>query len=78
VRPLLHEITVPTLLLNARNDPFLPGSALPGHADVSAAVELDQPAHGGHVGFMTGPFPGRSHWLAQRVFGYLEPFVQHG
>jgi predicted alpha/beta-fold hydrolase len=78
VRPLLGEITVPTLLLNARNDPFLPGSALPGRADVSAAVELDQPAHGGHVGFMTGPFPGRSHWLAQRVFGYLEPFVQHG
>ena len=78
VRPMLGEITVPTLLLNARNDPFLPGSALPGHADVGAAIELDQPEHGGHVGFMTGPFPGRMNWLAERVFGYLTPFVQHG
>jgi len=78
VRPMLCEITVPTLVLNARNDPFLPGHALPGHADVSAAVELDQPAHGGHVGFMTGPFPGSTQWLAERVLGYLAGFAEHG
>jgi len=78
VRPMLREITVPTLVLNARNDPFLPGHALPGRADVSAAVELDQPAHGGHVGFMTGPFPGSTQWLATRVLGYLAPFARHG
>ncbi|HEY1607830.1 MAG TPA: hydrolase [Paraburkholderia sp.] len=78
VRPMLREITVPTLVLNAQNDPFLPGSVLPRRADVSAAVELEQPVHGGHVGFMTGPFPGRTLWLSERVCGYLEPFVQHG
>ncbi len=77
-RPLLPEITVPTLVLNARNDPFLPGTVLPSRQDVSAAVELDQPAHGGHVGFMTGPFPGRIDWLSQRVFGYAAPFTHHG
>ncbi len=78
VRPMLGEITVPTLVLNARNDPFLPGSALPARHEVSAAIELDQPGHGGHVGFMSGPFPGRYHWLAERVFGYLTHFVDHG
>jgi predicted alpha/beta-fold hydrolase len=77
-RPLLPGITVPTLVLNARNDPFLPGSVLPSRQQVSAFVELDQPDHGGHVGFMTGPFPGRTDWLAQRVFGYLTPFTHHG
>ena len=77
-RPLLPEITVPTLVLNARNDPFLPGTVLPGRHEVSAAIELDQPQHGGHVGFMTGPFPGRIDWLSQRVFNYLNPFVDHG
>jgi predicted alpha/beta-fold hydrolase len=78
IRPKLGEIAVPTLVLNARNDPFLPGRVLPARHEVSAAVELDQPEHGGHVGFMTGPFPGRSDWLAQRVFAYLSPFVSHG
>ena len=76
-RPYLPRIAVPTLLLNARNDPFLPGRVLPSATEVSAAVTLDQPAHGGHVGFMTGPFPGRIDWLSQRVFGYLQTHVQH-
>jgi uncharacterized protein len=79
VSPRLGEITVPTLVLNARNDPFLPGHVLPGRQAVSAAVELEQPEHGGHVGFMTGPFPGNSSWLALRVTGWLSNFVtQHG
>jgi predicted alpha/beta-fold hydrolase len=77
-RPLLPRIAVPTLVLNARNDPFLPSAALPTHAEVSEAVELDQPDAGGHVGFMTGPFPGRIDWLSQRVFAYLTPFAIDG
>ena len=77
-RPLLPHIQVPTLVLNARNDPFLPAEALPSQKEVSASVELDQPRHGGHAGFMTGPFPGRIDWLSRRVFGYLERHVDHG
>jgi predicted alpha/beta-fold hydrolase len=77
-RPLLPGIAVPTLVLNARNDPFLPADALPARHEVSAAVELDQPRHGGHAGFMTGPFPGRIDWLSRRVLGYLERHIDHG
>ncbi|CAD6544663.1 YheT family hydrolase [Paraburkholderia metrosideri] len=77
-RPLLPHIEVPTLVLNARNDPFLPAESLPSRHEVSAAVELDQPEHGGHAGFMTGPFPGRIDWLSRRVFGYLERQIHHG
>ncbi|MFM0072748.1 alpha/beta fold hydrolase [Paraburkholderia sediminicola] len=77
-RPLLSGIAVPTLVLNARNDPFLPAEALPARHEVSASVELDQPEHGGHAGFMTGPFPGRIDWLSRRVLGYLEQHVDHG
>ncbi|NLP62107.1 hydrolase [Paraburkholderia sacchari] len=75
VGPKLGEIAVPTLVLNARNDPFLPGDVLPSRHEVSAAVELEQPEAGGHVGFMTGPFPGRNDWLAQRVTRYLSPHL---
>lgn len=77
-RPLLPHVAVPTLVLNARNDPFLPCTALPTRADVSTAIELDQPDAGGHVGFMTGPFPGRIDWLSRRVFSYLTPFAIDG
>ncbi|CAB3796957.1 hypothetical protein LMG28688_04427 [Paraburkholderia caffeinitolerans] len=78
VRPKLGEIAVPTLVINARNDPFLPGDVLPARHEVSAAVELEQPEAGGHVGFMTGPFPGRCDWLAQRVTRYLSLGSTHG
>jgi len=65
--PWLCQIAVPTLILNARDDPFVPASSLPGVGDVSPHVLLHQPAQGGHVGFVTGRFPGHLHWLAQRV-----------
>ncbi|PMS36276.1 hypothetical protein B0G57_107253 [Trinickia symbiotica] len=77
-RPLLPDVVVPTLVLNARNDPFLPSTALPTRAEVSPAIELDQPEAGGHVGFMTGPFPGRMDWLPRRVFSFLEPHTKNG
>ncbi len=74
-KPWLRGIRVPTLVLNALNDPFLPRRALPGASEVSAAVMLEQPREGGHVGFVTGSLPGRLDWLAQRVIGF---FRQNG
>lgn len=70
-KPLLAHIAVPTLVLNAQNDPFLPRKSLPQKRDVSPMVTLEQPEHGGHVGFVTGRFPGRLDWLAERVFSYF-------
>lgn len=69
-RYVLDDIIVPTLVLNARNDPFLPARYLPAQA--APAITLEHPAHGGHVGFASGPFPGRLHWLPQRMTGFLE------
>jgi predicted alpha/beta-fold hydrolase len=60
------------LLLNARNDPFLPASALPTNSQVSANIRCDFPEHGGHVGFLSGTFPGNSSWMARRVFYFFE------
>lgn len=74
-KPGLANIEVPTLLVNAQNDPFLPASALPEKMEVSKNVTLDFPAHGGHVGFLSGPFPGRASWMPQRVFHFFEQGV---
>lgn len=70
-KPYLVNITVPTLLLNARNDPFLPAVVLPAPTDVSDAVTVEFPDTGGHVGFVRGVFPGSLDWLPQRVLGYF-------
>lgn len=70
-RPWLHAIRVPTLVLNARNDPFIPGDSLPGAHEVAADVVLEQPAGGGHVGFATGAPPGRLDWLPRRVTAFF-------
>jgi len=67
---ILHDITVPTLVLNARNDPFLPPQYLPRSA--AACVKLEYPEEGGHVGFPTGAPPGELGWLPQRMLHFLE------
>jgi predicted alpha/beta-fold hydrolase len=70
-RRWLAAIAVPTLVINARNDPFVPGASLPSRAEVSSAVVLEQPGEGGHVGFLTGPPPGRLDWLPRRLLAFF-------
>ncbi len=71
-KPLLAAIRVPTLIINARDDPFLPEPALPTEREVSSAVKLEFPARGGHVGFVSGPFPGNVDWLPTRILHFFE------
>ena len=70
-KPWLARIAVPTLVLNALNDPFLPAAALPGDGEASPFVHLEQPAGGGHVGFVSGGFPGRLDWLPRRLLAHF-------
>jgi uncharacterized protein len=70
-KPWLKSIAVPTLAVNPKNDPFLPAHHLPKAAEVSPSVILEQPAAGGHVGFVTGSFPGRLDWLPQRLLHFF-------
>ncbi|HEY8607451.1 MAG TPA: alpha/beta fold hydrolase [Noviherbaspirillum sp.] len=68
-RHVLNDIAVRTLVLNAKNDPFLPAHHLPQSA--SSQVTLDYPDHGGHVGFAAGGIPGRIDWLPSRIVRFL-------
>lgn len=70
-KPWLPAIVLPTLLLNAVNDPFLPAKALPRRDQVGAGVRIDFPAEGGHVGFVTGSPPGQLDWLPQRLLHFF-------
>ena len=71
-KPHLHGIRVPALLLNAHNDPFLPGETLPGARETSAHVIREYPQHGGHVGFVSGSFPGHIDWLPARLIAFFD------
>lgn len=70
-KPWLAHIQTSTLILNAQNDPFVPFESLPDATQVSAAVTLDYPKHGGHAGFSGKASNGQSTWLAARVFEFL-------
>jgi predicted alpha/beta-fold hydrolase len=74
-KPHLHRIRVPALVLNARNDPFVPASSLPSAHEVGKHVTLWQPAHGGHVGFPHGRWPGHVLTLPEQVMGWAAPFT---
>ena len=71
-RPWLKHITTPTLLINARNDPFVPPAALPLPGDCARAVKQELPEGGGHVGFLSGRFPGSHGWLPERLISGFE------
>lgn len=70
-RPVLSGIAVPTLILNALDDPFVPAAALPDRATLPACVTAEFPAAGGHAGFVSGRFPGTLDWLPRRVYGHF-------
>jgi len=70
-KPHLHRIRIPALVLNARNDPFVPADCLPQPHEVGPHVTLWQPAHGGHVGFAQGRPPGHVLTLPQAVLGWM-------
>ncbi|MHB8247381.1 MAG: YheT family hydrolase [Acidithiobacillus sp.] len=73
--PWLQDILVPTLLLNSEDDPIVPISAIRA-SSLSPAITPCFLAHGGHVGFVDGPFPGRLQWLPHALLAYFESIIQ--
>ena len=70
-KQFLGGIRIPTLLVNAADDPFLSPSAFPTtEAEASQHFYFEQPAHGGHCGFIAFN-PGGEYWSEQRAAGFL-------
>ena len=68
----LPRITLPSLLMNARDDPFLPPACFPvAEAEANPRFFLDVPAHGGHVGFLDFPKGDPRTWAERRVVDFL-------
>ncbi len=71
-RHYLKSISVPTLLIQAADDPFMTAEVLPDPDEISPQLQLELTQHGGHVGFIAGGIPFRPHfWLDQRIPEFL-------
>lgn len=72
----LSRVRVSTLLLSAVDDPFLPPAVLERVQRIASqnpALTMEFPRHGGHVGFVAGPFPWRPRYYAERrVFRFFD------
>ncbi len=70
--PVLTRIRIPTLLVNARNDPFLAPECYPEkEAAKHPYFHFESPDGGGHVGFMSSR-PNGEYWSETRAIEFLE------
>jgi len=71
-RQFLQTIAVPTLLIQAQDDPFMTPEVIPELAELSASICLEITQGGGHVGFIAGYNPWQpDYWLEQRIPEFL-------
>jgi len=75
--PYLPGMRRPTLLISARDDPFLPPESLPDPARLPAGLMAEFHNHGGHAGFVEGRWPWRAAaWAERRAVDFLTPLLR--
>ena len=77
---VIDRIQVPTLILSARDDPFVPAEQFGDPAlAANPHITLQVTRHGGHCGYYAqanGSFDG--YWAEQRIVSVVRPLVEHG
>ena len=69
-RPFIPRIRIPTLLVNALNDPFLAPACFPyQEAQANDFFFFETPKHGGHMGFSS--FNKQNYWSEKRALEFL-------
>jgi len=64
----LRDIQTPTLLVHAKDDPFMSNKSIPSRQELGQSVELELHERGGHLGFIEGHWPWKpSYYLERRV-----------
>ncbi len=68
----LADISVPTLLIHALNDPFMTPNVIPYENELSPSIQLELADKGGHVGFISGKVPWQAeYWLENRIIEFI-------
>ena len=71
-RQFLKFITVPTLIIQSKDDPFMNRRVIPEEKELSPEVQLELCDKGGHVGFVSGKWPWNAeYYLDSRISEFL-------
>lgn len=70
-RYFLGDIRLPTLIIQAQNDPFVYPHSLPESNELSASTEFELHQRGGHVGFVEGTPWRPGYYLERRIPEWL-------
>lgn len=77
-RQYLKGITVPTLIIQSMDDPFMTIEAVPYPSELSSSTTMILTEKGGHVGFISGKFPGLpEYWLEKVIPEFLSAGKSH-
>lgn len=68
----LPHIKKPALIIHAKDDPFMPTSALPEQIPLSPSTLFELSDKGGHVGFVSGKFWRPRFWLPERIIAFFK------
>lgn len=70
-KQFLKDIHIPTLIIHAKDDPFMNQKILPLSNEISKSITFELSAYGGHVGFIGGTIFNPEYWLEQRITNFL-------
>jgi len=71
-RQFLKDIQTPTLIIHAKDDPFMTQAVIPTPEEISSAVTLELLEKGGHVGFVAGSLFSPDYWLERRIVSFFK------
>ena len=71
-KQFLAGIEKPTLIIHAKDDPFMTPAVLPCSSELSSSTTLELSRYGGHVGFIGGKRLKPEFWLEPRIFKFIK------
>ena len=74
--PVLSQITRPTLIIHAKDDPFMDHHSIPAQEELPNNIHYQLTEHGGHVGFVGGTLRRPEMWLEKRIPDWLKQFLR--
>lgn len=74
--PILNRITIPVLIVNAKDDPFLGADCYPDEQSINENIQIEIPEYGGHVGFIDSGINGK-YWSEYRAADFIQKLLNN-